>query len=477
MQIIYALILSIIINNSSFAAINKIVRGPYLQEPSSDSMVIKWSTKKPSIALVELSNKGTSQTYKDLVLNTDHEILITDLKANTKYKYSIFAEKKNKREIIENDNNETEFSFKTFPDSKEARTQVLVLGDPGILSDKTMKSHVRKTQTKVIEGLEAYKTQNKISDFDFILTLGDNAYHNGTDKEFQKGFFEPYSELLANTPLLTCFGNHDSGLDRQFLSYSARSYLYPRGVYYDIFSLPGKEAYYSFEHGDAHFIVLDSFDSIWEDLKEDRSNYEEVWDETSTQKNSMLEWLKQDLDNNLSDWNIVIFHHPPFTEESEYKKQDIWRAWVNSFVVPLIESKQVDLALSGHIHNYQRSFPVFSEEKENKKELLKPVEIKKHKKEFVENYLEKIRELKLKNYSPVVLSKEKNEYKKGQGLIYSILGSSGAAFKELEEEALPIFATRLQKAGSVILNIDSDSLDYNFIGIDGEVLDSFTISK
>lgn len=477
MQIFYALLLSIITINSSFAAINKIVRGPYLQKPSSNSITIRWATKKASIGLVELSQNGSTQIYKDLVLNKDHEIQINDLAPDTKYNYSILAEKKDKREIIENDNDEKKFSFRTFPSSKEARSYVLVLGDPGILSDRTMKRSVRKTQGKVLEGLELYQSEQNLPKFDLVLTLGDNAYHNGTDKEFQKGFFEPYADLLANTPLLTCFGNHDSGLDRQFLSYSARSYPYPRGVYYDVFSLPGAKAYYSFDHGSAHFIVLDSFDSIWEDLKDDRSNYEEIWDKTSTEKNSMLEWLKGDLENNLSEWNIVIFHHPPFTKESEYKKQDIWRAWTNSFIVPLIEEKPIDLVLSGHIHNYQRSLPVESIETVVSKDLPERKDIKERKKDFVKKYHEKRRDLELKNYSPLVLTSEKKNYKKGQGLIYSILGSSGAAFKELEDKPLPIFSTRLQKAGSVILNIDPDSLDYNFIGTDGEVLDSFTISK
>ena len=372
MQIFYAFLLIFISQQGSLAAINKIVRGPYLQEPSTNSMTVRWSTKKPSVGLLELRINGSKQSFQDLVLSTDHEIRLSDLEPDSEYGYSILAQKEEKKLVVKNKEKESRFSFKTFPVSKNYKSNILILGDPGVMSDRSMKKSVRKNQEKVIEGLDQYSIKSELPDLDFILTLGDNAYHNGTDQEFQKGFFEPYIELLANIPLLTCFGNHDSGLNREFLTYSARSYPSPRGVYYDIFSLPGEEAYYSFDHGEAHFIVLDSFDSFWEDLKEDKSNYEKIWDETSTQKNSMLEWLKKDLENNLSNWNIVVFHHPPFSDESEYEKQDIWRAWTNSFIVPLIEAKKVDLVLSGHIHNYQRSFPLNSEEKEITKELLKP---------------------------------------------------------------------------------------------------------
>lgn len=476
MQIIYAFLLTIFLAQGSNAAINKISRGPYLQKPSPNSISIRWRTKKPSISLVQISENGSSQTHQDLILKTEHEIRINNLQADKKYIYSILAEKKNKREIIKNNNNSNVFSFKTFPAKKEITSNILILGDPGILSDRSIKRSFREDQEKVIQGYELYTQEKEIS-LDLVLTLGDNAYHNGTDKEFQKGFFTPYTKLLANTPLLTCFGNHDSGLDREFLSYTARSYPQPKGIYYSIFSLPGKKAYYSFDHGAAHFIVLDSFDSLWEDLKTDHSNYEKVWDETSIEKNSMLEWFKKDLETSLSTWNIVIFHHPPFTKDTDYERQDIWRAWVNSYIVPLVEESKIDLVLSGHIHNYQRSFPIASVEKEVKREFCENKHVKKHKKKFFEQYLDKKRDLKLRNYEPVITSQEKNNYKKGNGVIYSIIGSSGAAFKELEANPQKIFAERLQEAGSLILNIDSDSLDYNFVGVEGKVLDSFIIQK
>ena len=59
--------------------------------------------------------------------------------------------------------------------------------------------------------------------------LGDNAYVDGTDEEYQAAVFDMYPELLRQTFLWSTFGNHD-GL-------SADSDT-ETGPYYDIFTLP-----------------------------------------------------------------------------------------------------------------------------------------------------------------------------------------------------------------------------------------------
>jgi acid phosphatase type 7 len=476
MHLFFALVIVIFSQNNSIASVNKIVRGPYLQKASSNSITIRWRTKRPSIGIVKLYTNDSEQYYKDLVMKTEHEINISGLDASEKYNYSIHSLNKNKKERIANLSKEEIFSFKTFPDNKLSESNILILGDPGVSSDSSIPRKFRNQQGQVINGFNHFIQCNNI-DLDFVLTLGDNAYHNGTDKEFQKGFFEPYADLIANTPLFTCFGNHDSGLERKFLSYTARSYPKPSGVYYDIFSLPGERAYYSFDHGSAHFIVLDSFDSLWEDLAPDYSNFEKVWDKNSSARNSMLEWFKEDLKNNLSTWNIVVFHHPPFTSDSEYAKQDLWRAWTNSHIVPLVHEYKIDLVLSGHIHNYQRTYPVGISEFALETNLAPRKNIKKSKEKFFKKYLEKKKNLELMNYVPLISSSETNIYNKGDGVIYSIIGSSGAAFKSLENDGELFYVSRLEEAGAGLLKINPDKLTYDFVGREGQSLDKFVISR
>src|SRR5216117_1053841 len=96
---------------------------------------------------------------------------------------------------------------------------------------------------------------------DLWLMLGDNAYPDGTDAQYQAAVFDMYPALLHNSPVWPTLGNHDG----QSADSATQS-----GPYYDIFTLPtqaeaggvasGTEAYYSFDYGNMHFVVLDSFD-------------------------------------------------------------------------------------------------------------------------------------------------------------------------------------------------------------------------
>ena len=63
--------------------------------------------------------------------------------------------------------------------------------------------------------------------------LGDNAYSNGTDSEYQAAVFNMYPNMLKKSVLWPAFGNHDAG----YFGYSANSNTQTR-VFYDIFSLP-----------------------------------------------------------------------------------------------------------------------------------------------------------------------------------------------------------------------------------------------
>jgi hypothetical protein len=79
--------------------------------------------------------------------------------------------------------------------------------------------------------------------------LGDNAYNDGTNAQYQAAVFDMYPSLLARSVLWPTFGNHDA---------ISASSITQSGPYYDLFTLPaaGEAAaplrhggYYSFDHG------------------------------------------------------------------------------------------------------------------------------------------------------------------------------------------------------------------------------------
>jgi len=76
---------------------------------------------------------------------------------------------------------------------------------------------------------DAYKKFTAGRATDFWLLLGDNAYPEGTDADYQKAVFEMYPEFLRTSALWTTLGNHDGK--------SANS-ITQSGVYYDISLCP-----------------------------------------------------------------------------------------------------------------------------------------------------------------------------------------------------------------------------------------------
>jgi 3',5'-cyclic AMP phosphodiesterase CpdA len=461
----------------SFALQNKILRGPYLQNPKQNSILIKYRTKNPTPTLVKYWKQNSPDRllrYQDMVSTTDHHVLLTNLDTNSFYEYEIESQTKN---IFENiSNSSLEYQFKTLGSSSEAL--LWVIGDPGVAGYKEFRKKYKKNQQNILLNFLAYQKAKNLRDPDAILSLGDNTYFYGFDEEYQKGFFDQYDFLLSKLPVYTVFGNHDAGIDKNYLTYNSRSYPKPHGVYFDIFDSPNKQAYYSFNLGSAHFIVLDSFDSLWEQLKSDRSNYEKVWSQNSIVPNPMLDWLKEDLANNKSRWTVVAFHHPPYGTDDEGSQQNnLFRAWMNSNVVPIIEKYQVDLVLCGHIHNYQRSYPVKSSEEVldislNKQEAL----------DFAQNpYKNKLSKLfsqsNLSSFKATPQQSKINKYLKNSGTIYAIIGSSGAAFNSIEVNPNQMFAVQKQIEGSALLAITESKLSLKFITINGEIGDEFLIES
>ncbi len=179
---------------------------------------------------------------------------------------------------------------------------------------------------------------------DVWLMLGDIGYFYGSQSEFQRGIFDGvYKGMMRNTVIWPTPGNHDMrSADSQFGS----------GPYYNIFTTPkngeaggipsGKEAYYSFNYGDIHFISMDS-----EDTPRDKNG-------------EMANWLRTDLENDDHNWKIAYFHHPVYTKGSHDsdrdKDSDGRMQEMRENFLPILEEHGVDLVLGGHSHIYERSY-------------------------------------------------------------------------------------------------------------------------
>lgn len=402
------------------------VREPYLQMMSSNAVTLRWQSEKELVGVVRYGLKldQLNKIQVEAVANEEHEIRLTGLIPATKYFYSIGSE-------VEDDFKGQDFWFKTSPEiNKTEWVRFWVTGDQGY--PNVIQSEVREA------ALDWVKQNPRISvyssPFDFWITTGDNAYRSGTNEQFQAGFFEPYKNILRNTPVWPAYGNHDAR----------------RWVFFDIFSFPtkaesgglasGSENFYSFDYANIHFVMLDTEESDMD------------------AEGEMLSWLKQDLELTRQQWLIVSFHHPPYTKgshNSDNKKDSGGRMIrVRENILPLLEQAGVDLVLSGHSHMYERSELINCHYGRS------------------DTFTKKMVRLQVKDG---LYQKKGKNIVSHSGTIYITIGSSSKVdIGSLDHPAMPY---SFQEAGSIVIDVNKNHLKASFITKDGLVIDKFEIIK
>ena len=187
------IVLSLFARVSSEA--QSITRGPYLQFGTPSSMVIKWRTDSPTSSQVWYGSSPSNLVFTQVANGsfTDHEVTISGLPANSTFYYAVGN---TSGQLMTPG---SDHYFKTSPPSGSSEpVSIWVLGDAG--QDTDEQRSVR----------DAFYTHNGSTHADVILALGDNAYSDGTDLEYQYAWFENMFEAsLVNSVLWSCVGNHD----------------------------------------------------------------------------------------------------------------------------------------------------------------------------------------------------------------------------------------------------------------------------
>ena len=283
-------------------------RGPYLQNANTSAVTVRWRTSSTADSVVRYGTTAGSltQTVSNGTLKTEHELRVTGLAANTKYFYSVGTSATTLA-------SGSDYFFVTAPTGAKP-TRVWVIGDAGTGSSG---------QTSV---RDAYYNYTGTRGTDLWLMLGDNAYSDGTDAEYQSKLFNIYGSVLRNAVTWPTLGNHDG--------HSASS-ASQTGPYYNIFTLPrsgeaggvasGTEAYYSFDYGNIHFVCLNSYDV------------------NRSATGTMMTWLQNDLAANTKDWLVAFFHHPPYSKGSHNSDTEAQLIEMRQNALPILESHGVDL--------------------------------------------------------------------------------------------------------------------------------------
>ena len=316
-----------------------LIRGPYLQLATSNSIIIRWRTDALTRSVVNYGSGETALTMKkeDPALTFEHKVQLTGLNPHTKYYYSIGG---GTGDTLQTGSDNY---FATLPVSgTEGSYRIGVFGDCG--NNSTNQRNVRDQVIKYLGG----------NYMDAWILLGDNAYSSGTDPEFQEKFFNIYKDdLLKKYPLYPSPGNHDYN---DFYQYKATAQSTHDIAYYQNFSMPangeaggvpsGTPAFYSFDIGNVHFLSLDSYG------KED--SVSRMYDTAGAQ----VQWIKKDLEafqNTKRGWVVAYWHHPPYTMGSHNSDKEGELVKIRENFIRILERYGVDLILCGHSHLYERS--------------------------------------------------------------------------------------------------------------------------
>lgn len=340
---------------------NPFIASPYLQigrEPSATSLSLLWHAADVNANWsVEYSatakgdwKKTEAPTFKHIAVAgiAPHRVYNTVFSGLTSGSNFFF------RVLL---NNKVVFSAEGHaPRSATQPYRFVTFGDIGA-----------ETPDQKLLAVQAYQSKP-----DLVIVPGDIVYENGLISQYRSKFWPIYNAdkvdtagapLMRSVPFVGAVGNHDvdnRNIDQHpdglaYFMYWDQPLNGPVGaeggplfpalqaneVNKKAFLEAAGDAYpkmtnYSFNYGNAHWLIIDS------------NPYVDFTDKALT------DWVTKDLASAKdATWRFVIFHHPGFSSSIVHAEQQHMR-----LLSPIFEANKVDVVFSGHVHNYQRSFPL-----------------------------------------------------------------------------------------------------------------------
>ncbi|CAG9310824.1 unnamed protein product [Blepharisma stoltei] len=173
---------------------------------------------------------------------------------------------------------------------------------------------------------------------DAVIHMGDIAYDLSTDYgTWGDAFMNSIQPVASSVPYMVCVGNHEG--DDNYVNYLAR------------FAMPNNQFYYTWASGYVRFLAIDTETIVQQasDLTEMIGYIQNVLNRTQADKEA-YPWL-------------VVYGHRPFYCLSTQKKKSCGSEsrLLQSTLESLFYTYNVDLYVNGHVHNYERTTPVYQE--------------------------------------------------------------------------------------------------------------------
>lgn len=289
-------------------ATQRFVVKPYLQFATTDSITVMWETSRPGRSVVEYGEElPYSQRTSESSIGNLHEIRITGLSAQTPYFY--------RARTISEDGVELVGDALTF------QTAVL----PGTPFSFAILGDTQKNKP-VIEKLQSFAFSLRPN---FEIHLGD-VVDKGPDKsEWVEELLPASWPLMSRVCMYPAIGNHEEN----------------HSNYYQYFSLPSPECWYTYTYGNAQFFVVDTNKPVGPGSEQ-------------------YDWLDRALAESAATWKFVYHHHPVYSSDEDdygdtYKGKSTFGNPGIRMLAPLLEKHGVDIDFCGHIHSYERTWPIF----------------------------------------------------------------------------------------------------------------------
>lgn len=505
--------LAVCLSSLGFIATEAAAQAPsrlFLQQVGAHSAIVKWRGEPEQVCWAKKLEHLTKRNWPHCTAasgteGNHKEAKVTGLAPDEVYYYSLGPSGP--------DAGKAEQWFRTAPAGnkppKDGNVHIWLIGDSGTQTERDIFrpggpfTHLGEAE-EVKRGFLAYNADKEPVDL-FVL-LGDNAYLEGSDAQWQGAFFDIYPEIMNKAAAWPTIGNHEMGgalFDlSSFIGLPPGSFIrflggtsdssdpstYDDGnpatvddgpPYLKIFSLPtageqggvpsGTEQYYSMNYGNVHLVSLDA----------QLSNVDD------DQREAMRQWLAADLSSNARDWTVVIFHHPPYSKgenhNSDFEQREID---MRELFTPVFDQYGVDVVYSGHSHSYERSYYL-------------------HGHRGPANTFDPALHAELDAGGDPATGQGAEQYSQvsvGSGaddkVVYTVAGSSGKVDTFAPCRVDPVTGEEPQSGctrrdwlrhpahyfsaavkGSVVVDASKTRLRSRFIGVHGEVLDEFTINR
>ena len=303
---------------------------PYLQAPTSTSIVINWHTleKDPAPQVIYGTNRdrldhtvtGSNEVIVDHIWNT---VKLTGLQPDTEYFY----------QCISGEHRSDTCAFRTYREGKGSTVRLI------FASDSQDDAEVNTRLVDQFTDLMKEKYGNDLHNhFHLICHMGDMVGGGGVIEQYEDRYFRPFSPLTHAIPAATVTGNHD-----------VEHSVYYSYVKYDDFAngVDGvnQEAFYTLKVNGVQMFMLNSNEGV--------------------RIQQQLDWLERALAATQQDDDVTLAfagcHHPYYSEmwyggSGADLTEDSYQGtpYVGKLLQRLQAAPKVAALFNGHVHAYER---------------------------------------------------------------------------------------------------------------------------